>query len=174
MVVSVCLPSVPTFSVGFLLPWTWAISSRLPLLTLDVGYLLLVATLHRAVPCNLFKFSLTNSYQLSTNTFTSSTICSVGNLLSTKKNMDFPGDSDGKESAYNAGDSGSIPGLGRSPEEENGYPLQYSCLENSMDRGAWQAKGVTKSPTQLSDQHYFFHEEYKKISKFVNVAPCFQ
>ena len=88
--------------------------------------------------------------------------------------MGFPGNSDGKESAYNAGDSGSIPGLGRSPEEENGYPLQYSFLENYMDRGAWQAKGVTKSPTQLSDQHYFFHEEYKEISKFVNVAPCFQ
>ena len=44
------------------------------------------------------------------------------------------GDSDGKESACNAGDQGSIPGLRRSPGEENGYPLQYSCLENSMDR----------------------------------------
>ena len=47
----------------------------------------------------------------------------------------FPGGSDGKESAFNAGDLGSGPGLGRSPGEENGYPLQYSCLENSMDRG---------------------------------------
>ena len=65
--------------------------------------------------------------------------------------MGFPGGSDGKESAYNAGDPGSNSGLGRSPEEENGYPLQYSCLENSMDRGAWQAKGVTKSQIQLSD-----------------------
>ena len=142
-------------------------------LTLGVGYLLSAAAPHGVIPCNLFKFSLTNSYQLSTNTFTSSTICSIGNL-STKKNMGFPGGSDGKESAYNAGDPGSISGLGRSPEEENGYPLQYSCLENSMDRGAWQAKGVTKSQTQLSDQHYFFHEEYKEICKFVNVAPCFQ
>ena len=53
--------------------------------------------------------------------------------------MDFPGGSDGKESACNAGDLGSIPGSGRSPGEENGYPLQYSCLENSMGRGAWQA-----------------------------------
>ena len=43
----------------------------------------------------------------------------------------------GKESAYNAGESGSIPGLGRSPGEVNGNPLQYSCLENPMDRGAW-------------------------------------
>ena len=45
--------------------------------------------------------------------------------------IDFPGGSDGKASVYNAGDPGSIPGLGRSPEEENGYPLQYSGLENS-------------------------------------------
>ena len=53
------------------------------------------------------------------------------------------------ESAYNAGDLGLIPGLGRSPGEGNGYPLQYSGLENSMDRGAWQATvhGVAKSLT---------------------------
>ena len=51
--------------------------------------------------------------------------------------MGFPGVSDGKESAYNAGDLGSIPGLGRSPGEGNGIPLQYSCLENPMDGGAW-------------------------------------
>ena len=50
---------------------------------------------------------------------------------------DFPGGSDSKASAYNAGDPGSIPGLGRSPGEGNGNPLQYSCLENPMDRGAW-------------------------------------
>ena len=52
-------------------------------------------------------------------------------------NQDFPGGSDGKASAYNAGDLGSIPGSGRSPGEGNGNPLQYSCLENSMDVGAW-------------------------------------
>ena len=51
----------------------------------------------------------------------------------------FPGSSEGKVSACNAGDPGSIPGLGRSPGEGNGNPLQYSCLENSMDRGVWQA-----------------------------------
>ena len=51
--------------------------------------------------------------------------------------IEFPGGLDGKASAYNAGDLGSIPGLGRSPGEENGNPLQYSCLENPMDRGAW-------------------------------------
>jgi len=67
--------------------------------------------------------------------------------------MGFPGGSDGKESFCHVGDLGSIPGLGRYPGEGNGYPLQYSCLENLMDRGAWWATvhGVTKSQTQLSD-----------------------
>ena len=51
----------------------------------------------------------------------------------------FPGSSDSKESACNAKDPGSIPGLGRSPGEGNGNPLQYSCLENRTDRGAWWA-----------------------------------
>ena len=49
----------------------------------------------------------------------------------------FPGGSDGKASVYNVGDPGLIPGLGRSPGEGNGNPLQYSCLENPMDRGDW-------------------------------------
>jgi len=64
-----------------------------------------------------------------------------------------PGSLDGKTSAYNAGDPGSIPGSGRSPGEGNGNPLQYSCLENPMDRGAWWATvhGVTKSRTRLSN-----------------------
>ena len=66
--------------------------------------------------------------------------------------MGFPGGSDGKESACSAGDPGSILGLGRSSGEGNGNPLQYSCLENFMDTGAWQATvhGVAKSQTQLS------------------------
>ena len=51
----------------------------------------------------------------------------------------FPGGSDGKESTSDAGDLGSIPGLGRSSGERHGNPLQYSCLENAMDRGAWWA-----------------------------------
>ena len=55
----------------------------------------------------------------------------VGQLLG------FPGDSDDKESSCNAGDLGLIPGSVRTPGEGNGNPLQYSCLENSMDRGAW-------------------------------------
>ena len=49
----------------------------------------------------------------------------------------FPGGSDSKESAHNAGDTGSIPGLGRSPGEGNSYPLQYTCLKNHIDRVAW-------------------------------------
>ena len=59
----------------------------------------------------------------------------------------FPGGSDGKDSACNAGDPGSVPGLGRSPGEGNSYSLQYSCLENSMDSRAWRAAvhGVAKS-----------------------------
>ena len=64
----------------------------------------------------------------------------------------FPGGSDGKESAFNVGDPGLIPGSGRSLIEGNSYPLQYSCLENSMDREAWWATvhEVAKSQTQLS------------------------
>ena len=53
-----------------------------------------------------------------------------------RQKLGFPGDSDGKESACNAGDPGSVPRLGKSPGERNGNPLQYYCLENSMDRGA--------------------------------------
>ena len=59
--------------------------------------------------------------------------------LSVKDLRRFPGGSVGKESAHNVGDLGSIPGLGRSPGEGNSYPLQYSGLKNSMDRGVWQA-----------------------------------
>ena len=67
--------------------------------------------------------------------------------------MGFPGGSDGKESAWNAGDPGSIPGSGRSPGEGNSNPFQYSCLDNSMDKAAWWATvpGVLKSWTWLSD-----------------------
>ena len=69
--------------------------------------------------------------------------------------MDFLGGSDGKESACNAGYLGSVPGLRTSPGEGNGNPLQYPCLENPMDRGAWQATvyGIAKSQTQMSNFH---------------------
>ena len=67
--------------------------------------------------------------------------------------MGFPDGSGSKESACNAGVPGSIPGLGRSPGGGNGNSLQYSCLENPMDRGAWRATvhGIAKSQAQLSD-----------------------
>ena len=68
--------------------------------------------------------------------------------------MGFPGDLEGKTSAHNAGDPGLIPGLGRSPGQGNGNSLQYSCLENSMDGGAWWAivHGIAKSRTWLSNK----------------------
>ena len=74
--------------------------------------------------------------------------------------LGFSGGSDSKESACNAGDPDSGPGSGRSTGEGNGNPLQYSCLENSVDGGAWwtTVHGVTKSQTQLSDSHFHFHK----------------
>ena len=76
----------------------------------------------------------------------------------------FPGGSDGKESACEVGDPGSIPGSERSLGEGNGYPLQCSCLENSMDRGAWWGTihGVAKIQTWLSDSHT--HTQTRMIS----------
>ena len=67
--------------------------------------------------------------------------------------LGFPGGSDSKESTCNSGDLGLIPGSGRSPGEGNDNPLQYSCLENPKDGGAWQATvhGVAKSSMQLSN-----------------------
>ena len=83
--------------------------------------------------------------------------------------------SSGKESACNAGDLGSIPGLGRSPGERNGYSLQYSCPENSMDRGAWQAPahGVEKSWTWLSDlthTHTHTHTHTQTLLWFSHIS----
>ena len=71
----------------------------------------------------------------------------------------FPGGSEDKASACNVGDPGSIPGLGRSPGEGNGNPLQYSCQENPMDREVWRATvhGVAKSQTRLSDFTHTLH-----------------
>ena len=72
--------------------------------------------------------------------------------------LGFPGGSEVKASACNTGEMGSIPGLGKSPGEGNGNPLQYSCLENPMDGGAWQATvhGVAKSRKQLNDFTFTF------------------
>ena len=72
--------------------------------------------------------------------------------------LGFPGGSEGKESAYNTGDLGSIPGSRRSPGVGNSNPLQYSCLENLMDRGAWQA---TVHGSQR-DVHHLVTEQQQK------------
>ena len=70
---------------------------------------------------------------------------------------DFPRGSEGEESACNAGDPDSMPGSEGSPEKGNDNPLQYSCLENPIDRAWWATvHGVTKSRTRLSDQHFIF------------------
>ena len=84
--------------------------------------------------------------------------------------MGFPCSSVGKESTFNAGDLGLIPGLGRSPREGNGNPLQHPCLENPMDRGAWQTtvhrvtrvrqELVTKPP----NHHHVLNAESSYIS----------
>ena len=69
-----------------------------------------------------------------------------------------------KESACDAGDLGSVPGLGRSPREGKGYPLQYSSLENSMD---CLVHGVAKSQTQLSDFHFHYMKSTESVSLLV-------
>ena len=79
-----------------------------------------------------------------------------------------------RASTYNAGDPGSIPGLGRSPGEGNGTPLQYSCLENPMDGGAWQATvhGVAKSRTRLSDFTFTCVSEVDDSSPAILIPAC--
>ena len=86
--------------------------------------------------------------------------------------MGFPGGSDGKETACNTGDLGSISGSGRSLGEGNGNPFQYSYLENSMDRGAWwaTAHGVTKSQTQLTNQHNKYRDTH--IYMYIHMYVC--
>ena len=81
--------------------------------------------------------------------------------------MGLPADSDGKVSACNMGDPGSSPGSRKSSEEGYGQPLQYSCLENSKDRGAWRAtvQGVSKSRTRLNDFHFPFFKKWTVRAK---------
>ena len=79
-----------------------------------------------------------------------------------------------KKSVCNTGDLSSIPGLGRSPEERNGYPFRYSCLGNPMDRGAWLATvhGVAKSWAQMNDFHFFSLP--KALSLGLNSVPMYR
>ena len=97
-------------------------------------------------------------------------ICWRRDRLPTPLFLGFPCGSAGKESACNAGDLGSLPGLGRSPGEGKGYPLQYSGLENSMD---CIVHGVTKSRTRLRDVHFHNYLDYlSMILSFLHLALC--
>ena len=111
----------------------------------------------RRVPAELGQESQASSYLRKGNPLASRVV--QGGLRPLVVKGNFPGGSDGKESACNAGNPGSIPGLGRSPGEGNGYPLQYSCLKNSMDRGARWATvhGVANCRTQVSDLTLSLH-----------------
>ena len=83
------------------------------------------------------------------------------NLMTT---LGFPGGSVSKESARNAGHLGSIPGLGRSPGEGNGNPLQYPCLENSIDRGAWWARVNRVTESDTTDELFMRNSETGLLS----------
>ena len=89
------------------------------------------------------------------------------------KAWDFPGSSVAKESTCNAGDPGLILESGRSPGEGNGYPLQYSGLENSMDRRAWWATvhGVAKSWTRLRNLHFTSHTQEEGEDRYGGQLP---
>ena len=88
--------------------------------------------------------------------------------------FNFPGHSDGKASAYNAGEWGSMPGLGRSPGKGNGNPLQLSCLQNPMDGRAWYTTvhGVTKSRTGLSNFTFSSVQLLSHVQLFETPMDC--
>ena len=82
--------------------------------------------------------------------------------------LGFSSGSNGKESACNVGDPGLIPGSGRSPGEGNGNPLQDSCLENSMDRGAWWATVHEKESNTTEILHFFFNKFERSLIKILS------
>ena len=109
-------------------------------------------------------------FTLTTETFWMSIVKCLQKLQEMKKHFDYwfmllgsPDGSESKTSACSTGDQGLIPVSGRSPGEENGSPIKYACLENSMDRGAWWATihGFAKCQTQLDNQHFHFHMHLK-------------
>ena len=104
-------------------------------------------------------FSL-SSFTFIKKLFNSSSLSAIRVVLNSS--ISFPGVSDSKESACNTGELSLIPELGRYPEEGNGCPLQYSCLDNSMDWGAWQAtvQGVAKSRIWVNAFHYHYSYYY--------------
>ena len=83
--------------------------------------------------------------------------------------FDFPGGPDGKASVYNAGDPDSVRGSGRSPGEGNGNPLQYSCLENAMDRGAWQA--TVRGVSTVSDTTWRLNNTTVTVNTMMFLSP---
>ena len=94
-------------------------------------------------------------------------------MVETNISRGVPGDSEGKESAFNTGDPSSIPGSGRYPEEQNGRPFQYSCLEKSMNRGDWQATvhGFAKNQNTAEQQiHTHTHTHTLTHSHTYNIS----
>ena len=89
-----------------------------------------------------------------------------------KLDLDFPDSSVGKKSACSAGDPGLIPGSGRSPGEGNGYSLQYTCLENSMDRRAWQATVYRVTESDTIEQLTLLLLLLLLLSRFSRVRLC--
>ena len=99
---------------------------------------------HRSAQCEVYSLALRRKREPS------------GDFSPGSHRWDFPGGSDGKVSAYNAGDPGSIPGSGRSPREGNGNPLQYSCLENPMEGGSCYTSWARKESDTTERLHFHF------------------